>query len=108
MAETAEETKQRLQREHEARQAASMPRMGVVPVAPVSGKAGEILQHLHPGEPVFILRAKDILSTFALDEYAKFVEKFSPHSPQLASIVDVTNDFRSWQVANPDKVKLPD
>jgi hypothetical protein len=97
--ETPVERHLRLQRERDAQD-------NVIPLN--DGKAKDILTHLHDGEPVFVFRAKDILSTFALDEYAKFVEKFSPASPQLVSIVDATNDFRAWQRANPDKVKLPD
>lgn len=77
-------------------------------VVPPPRKGDEILGHLIPGEPFFVFRAKDILSTFALDEYAKIVEKFTPHSPQLESLVEAINEFRAWQVANPDKVKLPD
>lgn len=96
--ETPLEKHTRLQRERE---------MGVV-VPLTEGKAKEILSHLHAGEPVFIFRAKDILSSFALDKYAEIVEKFAPDSPQLVSIVDTTNEFRAWQRANPDKVKLPD
>jgi hypothetical protein len=74
----------------------------------LTGKAGHIVESLHLGEPVFIFRAQDILSTFALDEYAKIVEKFSPLSPQLKSIVDMANEFRAWQRAHPELVKLPD
>lgn len=73
-----------------------------------NSKATQILAKLYPGEPFFVFRAKDILSTFALDEYAKFVEKFNPDSPMLVSLVDAINDFRAWQTNNPDKVKLPD
>jgi len=96
------------QRHRDAQRAAGVPRMGVVPVAPVSGKAGEILQHLHKDEPVFIFRAQDLLSIFALEEYARVIEKYTPHGPQLESIVEAKNQFRAWQIANPSKVKLPD
>lgn len=75
---------------------------------PPPGKGDHILGHLIPGEPFFVFRAKDILSTFALDEYAKLVEKFNPDSPQLVSLVDSINSFRSWQIDNPSEVKLPD
>lgn len=74
----------------------------------VTGKAGEILGHLEEDEPIFVFRAKDILSTFALDEYAKLVEKFNPHSPQLNSLVEATIQFREWQRDHPSLVKLPD
>lgn len=106
---TTEEMEAAIRRRHEEKQReAQMPRMGLVPVAPVSGKAGEILQHLHKDEPVFIFRAQDILSVWALEEYARVVEKYDPHGPHLESIVDAADTFRQWQKANPSLVKLPD
>lgn len=79
-----------------------------VPYNLSADKANRILASLYADEPFFIFRAKDILSTLAIDEYAKWVEKFHPDSPQLISLVDEANRFRAWQVANPDKIKLPD
>lgn len=73
-----------------------------------NSKAVEILSHVEPGEPFFVFRAKDILSTMALDEYAKLVERYGPLSGQLQSIGDAIHDFQQWQRDNPDKVKLPD
>lgn len=71
-------------------------------------RAVEILSNLEPGEPFFVFRAKDILSTMALDEYAKLVERYGPLSDQLQSIGDAIHAFQVWQRNNPDKVKLPD
>lgn len=105
---TDEELKAQVRALHEAKQRGSEPRMGVVPVAPVTGKAGEILQSLHPGEPVFVFRAKDLLSVWALDAYAAAVEKYEPNGDHLVSIVDAAHDFRQWQKNNPSLVKLPD
>lgn len=102
--ESVEEAQARVAADHAARQQAA--RGGPGNLSP--GKAADIVAHLFPGEPVFVFRAKDILSTFALDEYAKMVEKFSPGSPQLESIVDATNDFREWQRTHPQLIKLPD
>ena len=107
---TAEEMERAVQEAHRRKQ---MEQQAPLPFEPklkavVGGKAGEILDHLYPDEPVFVFRAKDILSVFALDEYARIVEKYDAHGPQIQSIVDRANDFRAWQKANPDKVKLPD
>lgn len=101
--ESPEEMQARMQAEHRARQRAQQ-----LEIPGISGKAGEILSHLIEDEPIFVFRAKDLLSTFALDEYAKMVEKFNPDSPQLVSIVDATNDFREWQRNHPGLVHLPD
>lgn len=79
----------------------------VVP-PPLTGKAGEILTHLHPDEPVFILRAQDILATMSVKHYLTLVEMYSPHSIQAEQVTDMVNDFIAWQHANPSKVKLPD
>jgi hypothetical protein len=73
-----------------------------------TGKAGEILAHLHPDEPIFVFRAQDILSVMVLSHYAKLLEDYQQDGSQLVSVVDAANDFRSWQKANPGKVKLPD
>lgn len=74
----------------------------------VSGKAGEILGHLHPEEPIFVFRAQDILSVMVLSHYARLVEEYQQHGYQLESIIDAANDFRKWQRENPGLVKLPD
>ena len=84
-----------------------MDRMAV-PVAPVSGKAGQILQHLHDGEPVFILRAQDILATMSLKHYLTLVEMYNPGSIQVEQVTHMINDFLAWQRANPSFIKLPD
>lgn len=75
---------------------------------PGNDKAIDILGHLEQGEPFFVFRAKDVLSTMALDEYAKIVERYGPLSEQLQSIGDAIVAFQQWQRSNPSKVKLPD
>lgn len=95
-----------LQKQRERGYAVDQPTV-VVP-APLSGKAGEILTHLHPDEPVFILRAQDILATMAVKHYLTLVEMYSPGSEQVESVTHVVNSFLAWQHANPSKVKLPD
>lgn len=67
-----------------------------------------IMSHLHLGEPWFVFRAQDILSSFALETYLTLLEKFNPMSPQVESCTEMVNAFRRWQQANPSLVKLPD
>jgi len=110
MTETREEVEARLAAEHLARQQTSyQPSRGMraQPDRQVD-KATSILGHLHPGEPYLVFRAQDILSSFALDTYLTLVEKFDPYGEQVESLTRVINEFRAWQQANPEKVKLPD
>lgn len=85
-----------------------LPIKGVAPAMLMPGKAQEILDSLLPGEPVFVFRAKDILSSFALEAYLTMVEKFAHNGPQAASLVEAINRFREWQTSHPNDVKLPD
>ena len=80
----------------------------MTPVVPVSGKAGEILQSLHPDEPVFVFRAKDLLSPFALLAYRDLVDSYNPGGVHARDVNAAIVNFRAWQVANPQKVKFPD
>jgi len=105
MAETAEEAKRKIEAEHRARQR-QHPVSLVPPMA--DDKATQILSHLRPGEPFFIFRAQDILSSFAIEAYLTLVEKFNPTGPQAESLVEALNEFRAWQQAHPQEVKLPD
>lgn len=60
-------------------------------------------------EPIFIFRAKDILSMFPLKEYERRVEDYAgdDHEHLMAISVRIT-EFRDWQRNNADKIKLPD
>lgn len=133
--ESAEEYMVRVAAEHQARQAAtgmtphldprteparkaheaSLRTSGVKPTV-VKGvdqytpdaRGSAIMAHLYEGEPWFVFRAHDILSSFALDAYLTLIEKFNPDSPQVESCTEMVNAFRRWQQANPSLVKLPD
>lgn len=74
----------------------------------LSGKAGHIINSLMRDEPVFILRAKDILSTMALMHYVGLVETYQPHHEQLQELTELLNEFRTWQQENRTEVRLPD
>lgn len=72
-------------------------------------KAEAILGHLNEDEPIFILRAQDILSVMAIRHYASLIENYCYHDThQLESVVQAANEFAQWQRENPGKVKLPD
>lgn len=60
-------------------------------------------------EPIFILRAKDILSLFPLKEYERMVEMFGPdeHEMQMRVATRIA-EFREWQRNNVSRVKYPD
>lgn len=60
-------------------------------------------------EPIFIFRAKDILSMFPLKEYERRVEDYAgdDHEFQLHVATRIA-EFRDWQRNNADKIKLPD
>jgi hypothetical protein len=79
-----------------------------IPMLSGEEKATQILKNLEPGEPYFVFRAQDILSTMVLNYYAKLLEEYSPGQDQIVSVVKCANDFRAWQHENPNKVKLPD
>lgn len=60
-------------------------------------------------EPIFVLRAKDMFSLFLLAQYWDMVEKIGPGNPDFEELVASTmQEFRQWQMRNPDRVKYPD
>lgn len=79
-------------------------------IIPMSVKDDRIIQQANEtDEPIFVLRAKDLLSVLALQAYIDFLEKYEANdAPILVEAVDRLNEFREWQKANPGKVKLPD
>jgi hypothetical protein len=56
-------------------------------------------------EPVFILRAKDILAIDTLEEYT---ELLPPNTDHFKAINNVRKKFNNWRAANQDKIKEPD
>jgi hypothetical protein len=59
-------------------------------------------------EPIIVFRAKDILSTMVLLDYISLLGKYVPGTIIEADALEKLEEFRSWQVNNPDKVRLPD
>ena len=62
----------------------------------------------HEGEPVFILRAQDLVSLVAIDEYGGACDEAGVSDDHLVAIAEVYKDFDEWQENNSDKTKLPD
>ena len=59
-------------------------------------------------EPLVLFRAKDKLLPQLLEEYKKLCQDAGCQSQQVETLGPLTQQVRDWQVANPDKVKLPD
>lgn len=58
-------------------------------------------------EPLFIMRAKDVMATRAMHEYRDAVKVISP-AAHVELVTRRIREFRAWQKANPGKVKNPD
>lgn len=104
MAETAEELKTRMAELHRAAQATPP----ATKLQPIKGKAAYILDTLHPEEPIFVLRAKDLLSPLALLAYRDLIDQYNPGGDIARDINAAISAFRLWQTGNPDRVKFPD
>ena len=71
-------------------------------------KAHRILDSVDPDEPIFVLRAKDVLSILTLKHYQGLIESYAPHEAQSEAMNQTLRAFREWQSQNPTKVRLPD
>ena len=62
------------------------------------------MQPVPDDEPVFIIRAKDVISVAVLEFYRGMCS-----DTNHADVVDGrVEQFRDWQQSNPDLVKIPD
>lgn len=59
-------------------------------------------------EPLILFRAKDKLTPELLEHYKEMCQKAGCQPQQVDSLDELIQQFRDWQVANPDKVRLPD
>ena len=62
-------------------------------------------------EPIFIIRAQDVLSIPAIARYdvlARQLVENRPAEKWYEQIGEVMADFTAWQDANPSKVSFPD
>lgn len=58
--------------------------------------------------PIFVLTAKDAISTSTIIKYKDMCRAEECSQEHMANIGKRIDDFRKWQKANPDQVKLPD
>jgi hypothetical protein len=60
------------------------------------------------GIPIFVLTAKDFVSTSTINRYRDLCRAEECDIAHIAEIGTRIDEFRKWQKENPDKVKLPD
>ena len=65
------------------------------------------LEKLHPGEPWFFIRAQDIHAAATIQSYASMLNA-SGDTKGAREVYAIAGTVSQWQIANPDKVKLPD
>jgi hypothetical protein len=75
----------------------------------------EYLAKVPPNEPVFVLRAQDLYAPAVMASWAILVKSPLPNKPpseeslaKSREAMNIVREFRQWQAANPDKVKIPD
>jgi len=72
-------------------------------------RAFQIIENvLGTDEPIFVLRAKDRLSTMALEAYLAIATDNDTSDRFQLSIISQIQTFRQWQQVHPDKMKTPD
>lgn len=73
-------------------------------------KTGRILEACRAsGEPIFVLRAKDILSNMVIAEYLEKVDKYTPTNHKLqGQVAEILDQFLEWQKSNMNQVRYPD
>lgn len=59
-------------------------------------------------EPIILFRAKDKLTPQLLEAYKKMCLDSGCLPQQIETLSPLIERFKSWQAANPGKVKLPD
>ena len=91
-------------------------RQGVFDIT-ISTKA-EVLEALRCGcsplgraaldEPVFILRAQDILAPRVVVRWAHLAEQAGTGQAKVRAALEVAKQMADWQANNPHRVKVPD
>lgn len=59
-------------------------------------------------EPVFVLRAQDVVAMNTLENYAHQAEVMGAKKSFVKDVLAVRDSFQKWQDDNDDKVKVPD
>lgn len=70
-------------------------------IAPEDGFHG-----IHPEEPVFVLRAQDVLSTYTLTKYIRLANAAGLDPAFINQIIEARREFLAWQMNH--HVKFPD
>lgn len=61
------------------------------------------------GEPIFVLRATDILAPMVVANYLELIEKYTPREHAFhGQVGEIHDQMLDWQRANGDKVGYPD
>lgn len=102
--ESVEDYHRRLQMEY-----VPAPRVEIV-AEQTHDKTGRILDEVKvSGEPIFVLRAKDIFAPMVVSEYLALAEKYNPRAHTLhGQVGEIQDQMLDWQRANMDKVRYPD
>lgn len=79
-------------------------------VGMIHGKDAKIIMETRDsGEPIFVLRAKDIFSVLVIREYAKLIAEYGPDETQfLDDIEQRLVEFKKWQREHVGLVRYPD
>lgn len=73
------------------------------------GKAMKIIEEcMETGEPIFVLRAKDLLSVLAVAEYRDLLDKYWADPQMQEGVGAAFETMRGWQKDHPGEVRLPD
>jgi hypothetical protein len=79
---------------------------------PVDQSFGQILEDFTgtfpPGEPVFVLRAKDKSALDTLADYRANAKAKGAGGAHLDNVTKAIDEFRNFARNNPDKMKIPD
>lgn len=76
----------------------------------LNAKAQKILKECSDsGEPVFVIRAKDIFSNFVLREYEKLVQEYAPDDHHFVDEIEMLRiQFKDWQRDHTEELHFPD
>lgn len=80
----------------------------------VDARYGKVTVEHEPGnplgedEPVFVLRARDVVAPGTVERYAQDCEFYGAPTEHVESIRRAAVALQKWQDANPDLVKTPD
>lgn len=82
----------------------------MVDVAKIGGKAEKIISEVaETGEPIFILRAKDIFSIQAVTRYINLLEEYGPEAEKIVwGASEQHAIMKAWQRDHIEQVRYPD